>query len=132
MPTPTERLQSIPQALSAPAEQPPGAKPFDYGINLQSDVFGAQLFTGSFSRSGAALFNPQYVVAVGDVVQVRLWGAFDLDSTQTVDAQGNIFLPNVGPVQVAGTKNAELTNKVRAGLSRVYARNFEVYTKLRA
>jgi protein involved in polysaccharide export with SLBB domain len=47
-----------------------------------------------------------------------------------VDAQGNVFLPNVGPIPVAGTKNAELTAKMRAGLGRVYARNFEVYTNL--
>jgi protein involved in polysaccharide export with SLBB domain len=66
----------------------------------------------------------------GDRVQVNTWGAFESSNIYLVDAQGNIFLPNVGPIQVAGTKNSELTPKVKAGLSRVYARNFEVYTNL--
>jgi protein involved in polysaccharide export with SLBB domain len=61
---------------------------------------------------------------------VNTWGAFESSNVYLVDAQGNIFLPNVGPIQVAGTKNSELTLKVRTGLSRVYARNFEVYTNL--
>ena len=66
----------------------------------------------------------------GDRVQVNTWGAVEMSNVFVVDAQGNIFLPNVGPIQVAGTKNGELTSKVKQGLSRVYARNFEVYTNL--
>jgi protein involved in polysaccharide export with SLBB domain len=74
--------------------------------------------------------NPEYVVMPGDRLQVNTWGALEMSNVFMVDAQGNIFLPNVGPIQVAGTRNADLTTKVRAGLGRVYARNFEVYTNL--
>ncbi|HVY31783.1 MAG TPA: polysaccharide biosynthesis/export family protein [Polyangiaceae bacterium] len=94
------------------------------------DPFGARLFTGNFLRTRQDGLNPDYVVMPGDRVMVNTWGAVELSNTFMVDAQGNIFLPNVGPIQVAGTKNSELTAKVKTGLMRVYARNFEVYTNL--
>jgi protein involved in polysaccharide export with SLBB domain len=94
------------------------------------EPFGARLFTGNFLRTRQDGLNADYVVMPGDRIQVNTWGALEASNVFLVDAQGNIFLPNVGPVQVAGTKNSELTLKVKAGLSRVYARNFEVYTNL--
>lgn len=94
------------------------------------EPFGSRLFTGNFLRTRQDGLNPDYVVMPGDRVQVNTWGAVEMSNVFVVDAQGNIFLPNVGPIQVAGTKNGELTSKVKQGLSRVYARNFEVYTNL--
>src|ERR1041384_8231690 len=94
------------------------------------EPFGSRLFTGNFSRTRQDGLNADYVVMPGDRVQVNTWGAIESSTVYLGDAQGNIFLPNVGPIQVAGTKNSELTLKVRTGLTRVYARNFEVYTNL--
>src|SRR5262245_62157474 len=55
------------RASVAPPAAVPQVKPvtptaFDYGINLRSDVFGAQLFSGAFAREGATQFNPDYLV----------------------------------------------------------------------
>ena len=97
-----------------------------------SDVFGAQLFSGAFAREGATQFNPDYVVATGDSIQVRLWGAFEFDAQLTVDPQGNIFLPNVGPVAVRGTRNADLQTAVAAAVGRVYRANVYSYASLAA
>jgi protein involved in polysaccharide export with SLBB domain len=94
------------------------------------EPFGARLFTGNFLHTRQDGLNSEYLVMPGDRIQVSTWGAFESSAVLLVDAQGNIFLPNVGPVQVAGTKNSELTAKIKGGLSRVYARNFEVYTNL--
>lgn len=95
-----------------------------------SDVFGAHLFTGAFAREGAALFNPDYRLATGDTIQVRLWGAFELDAGLTVDPQGNIFLPNVGPVAVRGVRNADLQALVTQAVKRVYRANVNSYASL--
>lgn len=95
-----------------------------------SDVFGAHLFTGAFARDGAALFNPEYRLATGDTIQVRLWGAFELDAGLTVDPQGNIFLPNVGPVAVRGVRNADLQALVAQAVKRVYRANVNSYASL--
>jgi protein involved in polysaccharide export with SLBB domain len=110
-----------------PANATTGGAP---AVSAGPEPFGARLFTGNFLRTRQDGLNSDYLVMPGDRVQVNTWGAFESSNIYLVDAQGNIFLPNVGPIQVAGTKNSELTPKVKAGLSRVYARNFEVYTNL--
>ncbi len=94
------------------------------------EPFGSRLFTGAFLSTREDGLNPEYVVAPGDRVMVNTWGAVSVSNVFVVDGQGNIFLPGVGPVHVAGTPNAKLTDVVKAGLNRVYARNFEVYTNL--
>lgn len=110
--------QPVPVTSSASAALPP------------PEPFGSRLFTGNFLRTRQDGLNPDYLIMPGDRVVVNTWGAFESSNTYIVDAQGNIFLPNVGPVQVAGTRNADLTSKVKSGLGRVYTRNFEVYTNL--
>jgi len=128
-PTPVESpdLSSNPKTV-----QPSKPQGFDYSSNLKSDVFGANLFTGAFAHQEAAQFNPNYVVNVGDSVLVRLWGAFDFQSALTVDPQGNVFLPNVGPVHLLGVRNKDLQNVVDAAVSRVFRSNVFSYASLAA
>lgn len=104
----------------------------DYSANINSDVFGANLFTGAFARAGATQFNPDYGIAIGDKIQVRLWGAFEFDAPLTVDPKGNIFLPNAGPVQVLGVRNQDLQRVVEAATSRAFRSNVSSYASLAA
>jgi protein involved in polysaccharide export with SLBB domain len=103
---------------------------FDYSVNVYSDVFGANMFTGAFVASGASIFNPDHVVAVGDQLQVRMWGAFQFDSLLTVDPQGNIFLPQVGPVGVGGVPNKDLQRVLEQSLRRTFRSNVYSYISL--
>lgn len=119
--------QAVPPANTVPAEAP-----VDYGPNLKSEVFGAQLFTGRFAGKGATQFNPDYAISIGDQVQIRLWGGFTFDATLTVDPKGNIFLPHVGPVQVLGVPNQELQRAVDAAVARVFRTNVYSYASLAA
>jgi protein involved in polysaccharide export with SLBB domain len=125
-------MQPAPAPSTSRAETAPlpGTRPFDYGTNLDSDVFGAQLFSGSFRRSGAALFNPNHVVEVGDQVQLRLWGAFEFDAILMVDAQGNVFVPHVGPVRLAGVANQDLQKVIESALRRAFRANVYSYISL--
>ena len=142
VPRPALFPSTAPVALPAPAPGSPAAavpqlvpQPpqfFDYSANLRSDVFGANLFTGAFAREGAARFNPDYAIAVGDTIQVRLWGAFQFDATLTVDPKGNVFLPHVGPVQVLSVRNQELQRVVEAAASKVFRANVFTYASLAA
>ncbi|MEJ5992452.1 polysaccharide biosynthesis/export family protein [Ramlibacter sp. PS3R-8] len=104
----------------------------DPGLLVRTDVFGANLFTGTFAREGATRFNPDYVVAIGDQVQVRLWGAYNFDATLTVDPQGNIFIPNVGPIRVMGVRNQDLQQLVAVAVGRVFRSNVNAYASLAA
>jgi protein involved in polysaccharide export with SLBB domain len=105
---------------------------FDYSANLASDVFGANLFTGAFARQGATQFNPDYAVAVGDQIQVRLWGAFDFDAPLVVDPQGNIFIPHAGPIRVLGVRNHDLQRIVDAAVGKVFRSNVFGYASIAA
>lgn len=116
-----------------PAEVSPQSPPyFDYSENLKSEIFGANLFTGAFAHKGPTQFNPDYAITVGDSLQVRLWGAFDADALFIVDPQGNIFLPNVGPVKVLGVRNKDLHATVEAAVRKVFRANVYSYTSLAA
>lgn len=105
---------------------------FDYGANLQTEVFGASLFTGSFARQGASHFNPDYALAVGDQVHIRLWGAYEFDEVLTVDPKGNVFIPHAGPVQVLGVRNQQLQQLVDAAVSSAFRNNVRSYASLAA
>ena len=113
-----------------PASAPPQLA--DYSANASSDVFGAKLFTGAFARQGATQFNPDYAIAVGDKIQVRLWGAFEFDAALVVDPKGNIFLPHAGPVQVLGVRNQDLQRLVEAAVARSFRNNVNSYASLAA
>jgi protein involved in polysaccharide export with SLBB domain len=118
-----------PAAVSAPAHV---TQPAGYNANLNSEVFGAQLFTGSFAQAGATQFNPDYLIASGDQIQVRLWGGFNFDSVLTVDPQGNLFLPQVGPVKVLGVRNQDLQRVVETAAGKVFRANVNSYANLAA
>jgi len=119
-------------ALPNPEVRPQPAQLFDYSVNLNSEVFGAQLFTGAFARQASTQFNPNYVIAVGDTLQVRLWGAYNFDALFTVDPQGNVFLPHVGPVKVLGIRNQELQATIDSAIRRVFRANVFSYASLAA
>ena len=108
------------------------AEPAPLPTNPPVPVFGAQMFNGRFAGQSFSGFNPEYQIAPGDKVQVRLWGTFTLDTTQTVDAQGNIFLPSLGPVRVQGVRNGELGALIQNSVKRVYRASVYSYATLEA
>jgi protein involved in polysaccharide export with SLBB domain len=110
----------------------PGALPPDPYTSPQPIVFGSQIFTGRFGAEAFTGFNPDYQIAVGDRINLRIWGAFTYEATQPVDAQGNVFIPNVGPIQVLGVRNADLNRQVEAQAKRVFRANVGVYATLEA
>ncbi|MGZ8946406.1 MAG: polysaccharide biosynthesis/export family protein, partial [Methylococcaceae bacterium] len=134
--TPLPAIAPTAPAAAAPTSAPTisASSPqlFDYSVNLNSDVFGANLFTGAFARAGATQFNPDYAIAIGDQIQVRFWGAFDYDAPLTVDPKGNIFLPNVGPVPVVGVRNKDLQRLVESAVRQVFRANVYSYASLAA
>lgn len=93
-------------------------------------IFGEQLFKGAFATTSGSTFNDNYVIKAGDNVQVRMWGAYQYAATSTIDPQGNIFIPNVGPVRVAGITNGQLQSVIQSAVSRIYRSNVGVYASL--
>lgn len=99
-------------------------------IRQQARPFGHTLFAGGFGNSETYGINPQYLVSPGDRVSIRIWGATRFEDLQTVDSQGNIFIPDVGPVKLGGVPNSQVNATVKQAISRVYTNDVEVYTNL--
>ncbi|MDM1341475.1 polysaccharide biosynthesis/export family protein [Acinetobacter pseudolwoffii] len=97
---------------------------------IQNKMFGSQLFKGAFASTAGSTFNSSYQINPGDNINLRLWGAYQFNGTQSVDPQGNIFIPNVGPVKVAGVRNGSLQSVVEAQVRRIYVSNVGVYAAL--
>lgn len=134
-----ERAQALPPELEQPSAVDwrsgthgpvPGAQPRPTGDASQVQPFGANLFTGGFRGARASGLNSTYRILPGDRVTIRAWGAMELNSVLPVDAQGNIFVPSVGPVTVLGATGQELDGRVKAAISEVFTDNVSVYTNL--
>jgi hypothetical protein len=61
-----------------------------------------------------------------------MWGAFNHEAIQPVDAQGNVFVPSVGPMRVLGVRNADLNAQVESQVKRTFRANVGVYATLEA
>jgi len=124
IPLPSTQAQPIivPQPSQIQPPQPPQP--------VQISVFGEQLFLGRFSAEQFTGFNPDYQIAIGDRITVRMWGAFQYEGTLSVDPQGNIFIPHVGPIYVLGVRNAELNNVIESAVRKVFKDLVGVYASL--
>lgn len=94
--------------------------------------FGASLFRGNFASTYGSGMNDDYVILPGDRITVRVWGARSYDDVLFVDQQGNIFLPEVGPVRVAGLTQSSLSGSVRTKLATVFPENVDIYVNLQS
>jgi protein involved in polysaccharide export with SLBB domain len=130
-----ERAEALPQEIEPPS-------PVDWSTGTHGPVprgradpsvvqpFGANLFNGGFRGARASGLNSTYRILPGDRVTIRAWGAMELNTVLPVDAQGNIFVPSVGPVQVLGATGLDLDRLVKAAISQVFTDNVSVYTNL--
>lgn len=97
---------------------------------VSRSVFGAHLFNGAFSERSISGFNADYELAVGDVITLTLWGGVSETAELALDAQGNVFIPNVGPLRLLGVKSGDLNTVVSTAIQEVYKKNVGVYASL--
>ncbi|HOV86997.1 MAG TPA: SLBB domain-containing protein [Syntrophobacteraceae bacterium] len=75
--------------------------------------------------------GPDYVLGPGDEVRVAVWGSVEGTWFVSVDRDGNITLPKVGVVGVAGLTYQELKEVLQKQLSKYYT-DFEMNVSLGA
>lgn len=95
-------------------------------------IYGADLFRNvptTFAPSNLAAANAQYVIGPDDQLRIRIWGQINYSGNLRVDRSGNIYLPQVGSIHVAGLPFAELDQHLREATSRIY-RNFDLSVDL--
>lgn len=100
--------------------------------SLRLPPFAANLFEGRFASTFSDSANPDYILAPGDRVVLRVWGARTYDDVLIVDQQGNLFIPEVGPVKVGGIRHSQLLSTVRSAVSGVFTNNVQLYVNLQS
>ena len=98
-------------ALAAPLHQ------FGYDIFLKT--------ISTFAPFSAVPVGQDYVVGPGDQFTLTLWGTTEGIYNFQISREGNITLPKVGVVHVAGLRFADLENTLRGHLSKYYT-NFNL------
>lgn len=91
-------------------------------------IYGADLFRrvpSTFAPLELAPVPPDYVIGPGDELRVRVWGQVNTQANVRVDRSGNIYMPQIGPVHVAGLPFSALQAHLRDAVSRVY-KNFDL------
>lgn len=124
---PQVRLGQTTQAEGGPLVQGPLGDP-DRAQGATA-VFGASIFTREATAVSDAP-NPNYIVVPGDRVSVRVWGAVEAEALGIVDPSGNLFLPSIGPIRVAGTRAGDLQRVVEGEVRRVFTSQVQVYAVL--
>lgn len=95
-------------------------------------LFGANLFRNipsTFSPSDVAAASPKYVLGPDDELRVRIWGQVSYSGNLRVDRSGDIYLPQVGTIHVAGLQFSEVDQHLRQAIARLY-RNFDLSVDL--
>ena len=91
-------------------------------------VYGANLFRrtpSTFAPVDMAPVPADYVIGPGDELRIRIWGQVSRQANVRVDRSGDIYLPDVGQVHVAGLAFSDLEAHLRQAVGRVY-HNFDL------
>lgn len=91
-------------------------------------IYGAKLFNRvptTFSPNDLAPVTQDYVIGPDDVLRVRIWGQISYSDNLRVDRSGDVYLPQVGAIHVAGLPFSALDQQMRRAVGRIY-RNFDL------
>lgn len=112
--------------------QPAWANRIEHNSIYTNQKFGANLFQGHFANTYSDNLNPSYQITPGDRIVIRIWGAKKYDDVLVVDQQGNIFIPEIGPVHVNGITQSNLFSTIKKHIASIFTDNVEVYVNLQS
>jgi len=98
--------------------------------NELSPPYGANIFAGGYETERADGLNENYLIASGDKISIWMWGAVTFNNVVTVDNQGNVFIPNIGPINVLNVPASQVNSLVASKIKAIYKKNVEVYVNL--
>jgi protein involved in polysaccharide export with SLBB domain len=95
-------------------------------------IYGQSLFLSPPSTFAPVEQVPvplDYVIGPGDYLMIKVWGQIDIRERTIVDRNGQIFIPRVGAITLAGVKYANLEDYLKREIGRIF-RNFEISVSL--
>jgi len=117
-----EIKQELKQEIAKESPQPEPKQVVASGPQ-ELPLFGLSIF-----QSGANSFQPtpsysdkEYVIGSGDVLKISMWGTVEMMNESTVDSEGRITVPTVGPIFLSGYSLEKVKEKLKNAMSKSYA-----------
>jgi polysaccharide export outer membrane protein len=138
-PASDQDLQDL-KEMTAPTVLPPEQEPIEndfqnfvqISIGKRLPIFGYALFKNApttFAQANRIPVTGNYIVGPGDELIISVWGPITLNARVVVNREGNIILPRVGPVNVAGVPYEQLHDKLTEAIGHYY-KNFQLSASL--
>jgi polysaccharide biosynthesis/export protein len=86
-------------------------------------LFGQSLFAqppSTFAPNDRMQVPSDYVVGTDDELQIHIWGQLNADLRVVVDRSGQIYIPRVGQISVAGIHYSELAERLRNEILKLF------------
>jgi len=90
----------------------------------QKKIFGYSLFRNSKLSFSPNLNVPtpmNYTLGAGDQVLIDVYGASQQRYDQTINNEGMIFIPNIGPINLAGLSVEAATSRLKSTFTNIYS-----------
>jgi protein involved in polysaccharide export with SLBB domain len=94
------------------------------GFDAGGRIFGAYLFNNknlTFNPSINIQTPKNYDIGIGDQILINIWGNSQNNYQLTVNTNGQILIPDVGPVYIAGSTFQDAENKIIQRLTSIYS-----------
>jgi protein involved in polysaccharide export with SLBB domain len=94
------------------------------GFDASGRIFGAYLFNNknlTFNPSISIQTPKNYEIGIGDQILINIWGNSQNNYQLTVNTNGQILIPDVGPVYIAGSTFQDAENKIIQRLTSIYS-----------
>ena len=85
--------------------------------------FGYNFFKQSLASSASLVdvpVAPDYILGAGDRIIITVWGSIEGSYELEINRSGEIILPKIGPVKIAGLPFGQMQQVVRTNMARVY------------
>ena len=95
-------------------------------------IYGTGLFANrqvTFGPVNNAPSPADLILAASDELRIRIWGQVNFSANLRIGREGDIYLPKVGAVHVAGLTVTAAQDHLRQAMDRIY-RNFELTVDL--
>jgi protein involved in polysaccharide export with SLBB domain len=114
------------------AEQPSNFQRFVQQATGRSlPVYGQQLFNepSGYAPISQAPVPNDYIIGPGDEIRLQVWGSIDAEFSMVVNRHGQINLPKVGVINLAGVRAGDLESVLRSKIGRIFT-NFDLNATL--
>ena len=119
---PSKKVQTEAEADKMKSERisAEASKPMVMKVPRDSSIFGSELFS-----EVSSVFEPNYKIATpasyilgpGDELVIQVFGYSEQTYNVTVNAEGSIYIPNVGPIGVSGMSVEDASSRIRNKLA---------------